>query len=77
MRASPQPRHSIRSFVATFQLSGVAPPALNLERVKRGPSRQSVEYFGWTFSPRIFAIALFAAMAASPKPIVMSVIFPS
>ena len=38
--------------------------------------RQSVEYLGWTFSPRIWATALFAAIAASPMPIVISVIFP-
>src|SRR5438132_9992879 len=38
---------------------------------------QSVEYFGCTFSPRIAAIALLAAIAASPMPTVMSVIFPS
>jgi hypothetical protein len=38
---------------------------------------QSVEYFGWTFSPRMRAIALFAAIAASPKPTEMSVILPS
>ena len=37
---------------------------------------QSVEYFGWTFSPRIAAIALFAAIAASPMPTVISVILP-
>jgi hypothetical protein len=36
-----------------------------------------VEYFGWTFSPRIRAIALLAAIAASPMPIVISVILPS
>jgi len=36
-----------------------------------------VEYLGWTFSPRIAAIALFAAIAASPKPTEMRVIFPS
>ncbi len=41
------------------------------------PDSQSVEYFGWTFSPRSWAIALFTAIAASPKPIEMSVIFPS
>ena len=42
------------------------------ERIGRGG--QSVEYFGWTFSPRIWAIALLAAIAASPMPIVISVI---
>jgi hypothetical protein len=35
-----------------------------------------VEYFGWTFSSRIWAMALFAAIAASPMPIVISVILP-
>lgn len=50
----------------------------NQQRAARATgTAQSVEYFGWTFSPRIFAIALFAAIAASPKPTVMSVIFPS
>jgi hypothetical protein len=38
---------------------------------------QSVEYLGCTFSPRIFAIALFVAIAASPNPTEMSVILPS
>jgi hypothetical protein len=38
---------------------------------------QSVEYLGWTFSPRMRAMALFAAIAASPKPTEMSVILPS
>jgi hypothetical protein len=38
---------------------------------------QSVEYLGCTFSPRMRAIALFAAMAASPKPTEISVILPS
>ena len=37
---------------------------------------QSVEYLGWTFSPWICAIALFAAIAASPMPIVINVILP-
>jgi hypothetical protein len=37
---------------------------------------QSVEYFGWTFSPRIAAMALLAAIAASPIPTVISVILP-
>ena len=44
---------------------------------RAGGPPQSVEYLGWTFSPRIFAIALFVAIAASPKPTEMSVIFPS
>ena len=43
----------------------------------KGEIRQSVEYLGWTFSPRMRAMALFAAIAASPKPMVMSVILPS
>ena len=37
----------------------------------------SVEYFGWAFSPRMRATAWFAAIAASEKPIVISVILPS
>ena len=37
---------------------------------------QSVEYLGWTFSPLIAAITLLAAIAASPMPIVISVILP-
>jgi hypothetical protein len=42
----------------------------------RGGGGQSVEYLGWTFSPLIAAIALFAAIAASPMPTVISVILP-
>jgi len=56
---------------------GRPPAAVNARTGEPARPRQSVEYFGWTFSPRIFAIALFAAMAASPKPTVMSVILPS
>jgi hypothetical protein len=43
----------------------------------KGKPNQSVEYFGCTFSPRMRAMALLAATAASPKPIVISVILPS
>ena len=46
-------------------------------RFTRPERDQSVEYFGWTFSPRMRAMALFAATAASPKPIEISVILPS
>jgi len=42
-----------------------------------GSPAQSVEYLGCTFSPRIRAMALLAAIAASPKPIEISVILPS
>src|SRR5919109_4193841 len=56
--------------------------AIGGEDAKRLRSRhmavqlQSVEYLGCTFSPRICAIALLAATAASAIPIVISVIFP-
>jgi hypothetical protein len=55
---------------------GMAAPDRAGVRLQTGPS-QSVEYFGWTFSPRILAMALLVAIAASPKPTEMSVIFPS
>jgi len=53
-----------------------APKAFDSHALGIGGKRQSVEYFGWTFSPRIWAIALLAAIAASPMPIVISVILP-
>jgi len=60
-----------------FQGSLLATPeALDPHASGIGAKGQSVEYFGWTFSPRIWAIALFAAIAASPMPIVISVILP-
>ena len=69
----PQWRHSTACFSLT-QLSSASRPAGS---PPKGEIRQSVEYLGWTFSPRMRAMALFAAIAASPKPMVISVILPS
>jgi hypothetical protein len=74
---------SDRSATETFELEPFHPRHASAElRTAGNPSiegvarAQSVEYFGWTYSPRIAAMALLAAIAASPIPIVISVIFP-